>query len=386
HESRRIDNQLRGRGGRQGDPGSSKFYRSLEDDLMRIFASDRISKLMETFGVQENEPIEHPWLSKAIEGAQKRVEGQNFDIRKNLLEYDDVMNQQRKTIYGMRKEVLAAGAGVPLVWFTEDPKTKKKTRHEKMVSWKDQEEHFFDLIEDLVIELVEEAVPQSKNEEFHPESLQQRVREQFNTDINLSGAAADKEKLQLDIYNVVEKKLKHKFETLGDDFRAYAQWLYLNAIDQLWKDHLLQMDHLRQGIHLRGYGQKDPKIEYKKEGFELFQIMKGRIAASTVSMIMRVEPVQPAVAAPAPTATQTQRPAQGARGGTLPPLPQRRAARTIESHGDGPNAKGGAIAAGQVTRTGPRVGRNDPCPCGSGKKYKKCHLPLEEGGAGASAE
>ncbi|MFL5392027.1 MAG: preprotein translocase subunit SecA, partial [Myxococcales bacterium] len=386
HESRRIDNQLRGRGGRQGDPGSSKFYMSLEDDLMRIFASDRISKLMETFGVQENEPIEHPWLSKAIEGAQKRVEGQNFDIRKNLLEYDDVMNQQRKTIYGMRKEVLAAGAGVPLVWFTEDPKTKKKTRHEKMVSWKDQEEHFFDLIEDLVIELVEEAVPQSKNEEFHPESLQQRVREQFNTDINLSGAAADKEKLQLDIYNVVEKKLKHKFETLGDDFRAYAQWLYLNAIDQLWKDHLLQMDHLRQGIHLRGYGQKDPKIEYKKEGFELFQIMKGRIAASTVSLIMRVEPVQPAVAAPAPTATQTQRPAQGARGGTLPPLPQRRAARTIESHGDGPNAKGGAIAAGQVTRTGPRVGRNDPCPCGSGKKYKKCHLPLEEGGAGASAE
>jgi preprotein translocase subunit SecA len=342
---------------------------------------------METFGVQENEPIEHPWLSKAIEGAQKRVEGQNFDIRKSLLEYDDVMNQQRKTIYGMRKEVLAAGAGVPLVWFTEDPKTKKKTRHEKMVSWKDQEEHFYDLIEDLVIDMVDEAVPQTKNEEFHPESLQQRVREQFNTDINLQGAAPDKEKLQLDIYNVVEKKLKQKVETLGDDFRAYAQWLYLNAIDQLWKDHLLQMDHLRQGIHLRGYGQKDPKIEYKKEGFELFQIMKGRIAASTISIIMRVEPVQPQAAAPAQTATQTQRPAQGARGGTLPPLPQRRAARTIESHGDGPNAKGAVVASGgQVTRAGPRVGRNDPCPCGSGKKYKKCHLPLEEGGAGASAE
>src|SRR3954469_5552006 len=387
HESRRIDNQLRGRGGPQGGPASSKCSVSLGGDLVGICSSDRITKLMETFGVQENEPIEHPWLSKAIEGAQKRVEGQNFDIRKNLLEYDDVMNQQRKTIYGMRKEVLAAGAGIPLVWFTEDPKTKKKTRHEKMVSWKDQEEHFFDLIEDLVIELVDEAVPQSKNEEFHPESLQQRVREQFNTDINLSGAAADKEKLQLDIYNVVEKKLKHKFETLGDDFRAYAQWLYLNAIDQLWKDHLLQMDHLRQGIHLRGYGQKDPKIEYKKEGFELFQIMKGRIAASTVSMIMRVEPVQPSVAAPAPTATQTQRPAQGARGGTLPPLPQRRAARTTESHGDGPNAKGAAAAsAGQVTRAGPRVGRNDPCPCGSGKKYKKCHLPMDEGGAGATAE
>src|SRR5437763_2960847 len=216
HESRRIDNQLRGRGGRQGDPGSSKFYLSLEDDLMRIFASDRISKLMETFGVQENEPIEHPWLSKAIEGAQKRVEGQNFDIRKNLLEYDDVMNQQRKTIYGMRKEVLAAGAGIPLVWFTEDAKTKKKTRHEKMVSWKDQEEHFYDLIEDLIIDIVDEAVPQTKNDEFHPEVLALRVREQFNTDINLAGAHPDQEKLQLDIYNVVEKKLKQKCETLGD--------------------------------------------------------------------------------------------------------------------------------------------------------------------------
>src|SRR5437588_361304 len=200
HESRRIDNQLRGRSGRQGDPGSSKFYLSLEDDLMRIFASDRIAKLMDTFGVQENEPIEHPWLSKAILGAQERVEGQNFDIRKNLLEYDDVMNQQRKTIYGMRKEVLAAGAGVPLVWFTEDAKTKKKTRHEKMVSWPDQEEHLYDLIEDLIIELVEEAVPRSKNAEWDADALAMRVKEQFNTDINLKGAAPDPETPQLDIF------------------------------------------------------------------------------------------------------------------------------------------------------------------------------------------
>src|SRR5207253_9326425 len=280
HESRRIDNQLRGRGGRQGDPGSSKFYLSLEDDLMRIFASDRISKLMETFGVQENEPIEHPWLTKAIEGAQKRVEGQNFDIRKNLLEYDDVMNQQRKTIYAMRKEVLAAGAGMPLVWFTEDAKTKKKTRHEKVVTWKDQGEQLYDLIEDLIIEMVDEAVPRSKSEEWEPDALALRVREQFNVEINLKGQAPDPEKLQLDIFNVVEKKLKFKFESYGDMYREFVQYSYLYAIDQLWKDHLLQMDHLRQGIHLRGYGQKDPKIEYKKEGFELFQIMKGRIAAS----------------------------------------------------------------------------------------------------------
>src|SRR5437763_1932611 len=381
HESRRIDNQLRGRGGRQGDPGSSTFYLSLEDDLLRIFASDRISKLMETFGVQENEPIEHPWLSKAIEGAQKRVEGQNFDIRKNLLEYDDVMNQQRKTIYGMRKEVLAAGAGVPLVWFTEDPKTKKKTRHEKTVSWKDQEEHLYDLVEDLIIEIVDEAVPRGKSDEFDTKALQLRVREQFNVDMGFDGAAHDKEKLQLDIFNVVEKKLKVKFEALGDDFRLYTQWLYLNTIDQLWKDHLLQMDHLRQGIHLRGYGQKDPKIEYKKEGFELFQIMKGRIAASTIGMVMRVEPVQQQAATP--------QPAQGRASASLPPLPQRRQQQTIETHGESPTASGGQGGTAvqnqtaPIVRAGPRVGRNDPCPCGSGKKYKKCHLPLEEGGAPA---
>ncbi|OLD08105.1 MAG: preprotein translocase subunit SecA [Deltaproteobacteria bacterium 13_1_40CM_3_69_14] len=379
HESRRIDNQLRGRSGRQGDPGSSKFYLSLEDDLMRIFASDRIAKLMDTFGVQENEPIEHPWLTKAIQGAQERVEGQNFDIRKNLLEYDDVMNQQRKTIYGMRKEVLASGAGVPLIWFTEDPKTKKKTRHEKMVTWKDQEEHLYDLIEDLIIEMVDEAVPRGKNDEFDTKALQARVREQFNVDMGFEGAAPDKEKLQLDIFNVVEKKLKAKFEALGDDFRLYTQWLYLNTIDQLWKDHLLQMDHLRQGIHLRGYGQKDPKIEYKKEGFELFQIMKGRIAASTVSMVMRVEPVQPQAA--------TAQPAQARASASLPPLPQRRAQATIETHGEALAAaggQGGTAVQNQtapIVRAGPRVGRNDPCPCGSGKKYKKCHLPLEEGGA-----
>src|SRR5438477_331333 len=386
HESRRIDNQLRGRSGRQGDPGSSKFYLSLEDDLMRIFASDRIAKLMDTFGVQENEPIEHPWLTKAIQGAQERVEGQNFDIRKNLLEYDDVMNQQRKTIYGMRKEVLASGAGVPLIWFTEDPKTKKKTRQEKMVTWKDQEEHLYDLIEDLIIEIVDEAVPRGKNDDFDTKALQQRVREQFNVDMSFEGATHDHEKLQLDIFNVVEKKLKSKFDALGDDFRLYTQWLYLNTIDQLWKDHLLQMDHLRQGIHLRGYGQKDPKIEYKKEGFELFQIMKGRIAASTIGMVMRVEPVQQVAAQAA-----TQQPAAGRASGTLPPLPQRRQQQMIETHGEAPTASGGAGGTqvqnqtAPIVRTGPRVGRNDPCPCGSGKKYKKCHLPLEEG-AGASAD
>ncbi len=398
HESRRIDNQLRGRAGRQGDPGSSKFYLSLEDDLMRIFASDRIAKLMETFGVQEGEPIEHPWLTKAIMGAQERVEGQNFDIRKNLLDYDDVMNQQRKTIYGMRKEVLAAGSTrqveqddgtfktepLPLVWFTEDLKTKKKTRHERLVTFKDQEERLYDILEDLIIEIVDESVPKHKNDEWNPESLAARVKEQFNVDLSLKDSHPDSEKLQTDIFNVVEKKLKQKLELLGDDFRSYAQWLWLNAIDQLWKDHLLQMDHLRQGIHLRGYGQKDPKIEYKKEGFELFQIMKGRISASTAAMIMRVEPVQQQAApATSPAQSATQQPAAGARSGTLPPVPQRKQQQMVESHGDAPAGQPGQRGQAPVQRAGPRVGRNDPCPCGSGKKYKKCHLPAEEGGVAA---
>src|SRR5260221_13409634 len=290
------------------------------------------------------------------------------------------MNQQRKTIYGMRKEVLAAGAGVPLVWFTEDAKTKKKTRHEKMVGWKDQEEHLYDLIEDLIIDIVDEAVPRAKNEEFDQKGLQSRVREQFSVEMNFEGAHPDKERLQLDIFNVVEKRLKAKFESLGDDFRLYTQWLYLNTIDQLWKDHLLQMDHLRQGIHLRGYGQKDPKIEYKKEGFELFQIMKGRIAASTIAMVMRVEPAQQQ-----PAAAATQQPAQGRASGTLPPLPQRKQQQTIETHGEAPPPSGAAVQnpTAPIVRAGPRVGRNDPCPCRSGKKYKKCHLPLEEGTAAA---
>jgi len=176
---------------------------------------------------------------------------------------------------------------------------------------------------------------------------------------------------------VVEKKLKLKFESYGETYREFVQYSYLYAIDQLWKDHLLQMDHLRQGIHLRGYGQKDPKIEYKKEGFELFQIMKGRIASSIIATTMRIEPVQQ----PAVAQTATRAPVPGAASASLPSMPQRRAARTIETHGEAPASRTGDGAAqqGTVTRAGPRVGRNDPCPCGSGKKYKKCHLPLEEG-------
>ena len=355
HESRRIDNQLRGRAGRQGDPGSSHFFLSLEDDLMRIFASERIQKLMEFLGVKDGEPIEHRMLTNAIEGAQKRVEGQNFDIRKNLLEYDDVMNQQRRTVYAMRKEVLAAGAGVPLIGFDEDPRTKKKTRWEKTVAWPDFDERVLDLLEDQIIELVENAIPK-KAADWEPAALEKAIRDQFNLEFSLAGSSPDRETLELNVFNSVEKHFKKKLapppEGVGDEqFHRYAQWIYLNIVDTLWKDHLLQMDHLRQGIHLRGYGQKDPKLEYKKEGFDMFQLMKGRITANVVGTLMRVEPV----------------------ASKAPVIEQRRAARTVESHGDAP------AAAAPVQKDGPRIGRNDPCYCGSGKKYKKCHLPIDEG-------
>ncbi|MFM2153037.1 MAG: hypothetical protein RL199_1472, partial [Pseudomonadota bacterium] len=289
HESRRIDNQLRGRAGRQGDPGSSRFYLSLEDDLMRIFASDRISWLMEKMGVRDDEPIEHPMLTRAIADAQRRLEGQNFDYRKNVLEYDDVMNQQRRTVYAMRRRVLAAGAGLPLVEFEQDPKTRKKTRHELSLDWSDLRERVLDVIEDTVIGVVAEA--QGRRDEYDLELLGRLVRENFGVEMTFSNHAAKQEELQLEIYNVVEKSYLSKEAQLGQDsFRQAEQWFYLQTVDALWKDHLLTMDHLRQGIGLRGYGQKDPKQEYKKEGFELFRVLLGRISRSVVSTILRVEP------------------------------------------------------------------------------------------------
>jgi preprotein translocase subunit SecA len=368
HESRRIDNQLRGRSGRQGDPGSSKFFLSLEDDLMRIFASDRIASLMETFGVQDNEPIEHPWLTKSIESAQKRVEGQHFDSRKHLLEYDDVMNQQRKTIYALRKEVLASGSGLPLVEFREDPKTKKKIRSERSVSWDDQKERVLDLIEDMIIEMVETCLPHKRSDEWDPERLRIMVKEQFDVDMGFGGAGAEREKLEMDIFNVVEKKYLKRWEgyvpfrrndgsTRAVPFRDFQKWVYLETIDTLWKDHLLAMDHLRQGIGLRGYGQKDPKQEYKKEGYELFTLMMGRIGASVVSSLLKVE----AMEAPAEKAAPSEQ------------VLQHKQQRVTEHRGGDGEGK-----PKTVERAGPRVGRNDPCYCGSGKKYKKCHLPLDE--------
>jgi preprotein translocase subunit SecA len=374
HESRRIDNQLRGRAGRQGDPGSSSFFLSLEDDLMRIFGSDRIQGLMTRLGMQEGEQIEHPWLTKSIESAQKKVEAHNFDIRKNTLEYDDVMNQQRRSIYGLRRMVLGFGAGVPVVEFDEDPKTHVKTRRERVWTLEDERSHVLDLIEDLIIDMVEAACPQ-RLADWDLESLASQVKEQFGVDMKFqapAGRAQDaREAIKEQVFSVVEKAYLRKEEELGRDadgvpvLRRYEQYLYLQAIDQLWKDHLLSMDHLRQGIGLRSYGQKDPKQEYKKDGYEMFVQMTWRVKSAVVGQILRLQLVRQESAAE----IEQKRLA----------LQRRAMQRITESHAEAGGGGDGAPAAKQetVVRAQPKVGRNDPCPCGSGRKYKKCHGQLE---------
>jgi preprotein translocase subunit SecA len=371
HESRRIDNQLRGRAGRQGDPGSSIFYLSLEDDLMRIFGSERIQGLMKMMGMKEGEVIEHRWLTKAIEGAQKKVEAHNFDIRKNLLEYDDVMNQQRRSIYRLRRMVLGFGAGIPVVEYDEDPKTKVKTRREQVFTWSDQQEHVLDLVEDLVVEMVGAHCP-NRLADWNLDGLSATVREQFGVEMRFAPPAGKAQEartaVEEQVYSVVEKLYRQKEEQLGVDadsvpvLRRYEQWLYLQAIDQQWKDHLLSMDHLRQGIGLRGYGQKDPKQEYKKEGYAMFVQMTWRVKSAVVGNILRLQPVRQE------TAEEIEQKRLAA---------QRRALQRItESHAEAGGSDGDERPRPKqetVVRTQPKVGRNDPCPCGSGKKYKKCH-------------
>jgi preprotein translocase subunit SecA len=356
HESRRIDNQLRGRAGRQGDPGESRFYLSLEDDLMRIFGSERIQGLMERLGMEEGEQIEHRWLSRSIEGAQKRVEGHNFDIRKSLLEYDDVMNQQRRTIYKLRRRILAAGAGIPLVEYEEDKKTRAKIRTEAVVGWGDFREMVLDTVEDVIVTMTDTYCPTKSAAQWDVEGIQRAVKEVLNVEMSFGGAN-NREQVQEQIFQVVEKVYNQREEEFGDSFHRFCQYRYLATIDQLWKDHLLGMDHLRQGIGLRGYGQKDPKQEYKKEGYEGFLRMLSDINHNFVAQLMRVQPRQ--------QAEETER------------LQRQLAQRQRQAIEGRANAEGkverGTAAARPAARAGPRVGRNDPCPCGSGKKYKKCH-------------
>jgi preprotein translocase subunit SecA len=369
HESRRIDNQLRGRAGRQGDPGASRFYMSLEDDLMRIFGSDRIKGLMETLGMQDGEPIEHRWLTKSIENAQKRVEGHNFDMRKNLLEYDDVMNQQRKSVYKLRIRVLGAGAGIPVVEFEEDKRSKKKLRHETTLSWEDARERVLDVLDEVVLEVCDVFAGQRSPSSWDLPGLTGALKDQFNISMNLEGGSFHgRSDLEEQVWNVIQKNFEGKEREFGiENFRRFEQYIYLSTIDALWKDHLLAMDHLRQGIGLRGYGQKDPKQEYKKEGFEMFQIMMRSIRANVVGTLMRAE-------------LRREEPAAGASKREPAEefdLAKKRAPKMFEGRGavaaDGGSGPPPPGKQQTVHREGPKLRPNDPCHCGSGKKYKRCH-------------
>ena len=324
HESRRIDNQLRGRSGRQGDPGSSRFYLALEDDLLRIFGGERITGIMEKLGMEDGEPIENKLISKAIENAQAKVEGHNFDIRKQLLEYDDVMNQQREVVYRQRREALSGKSLKPAV-------------------------------EEMIRDKAEEIAYEFTDEKAHPEEwdwkrLKKAALKQFNfrldkidddamdglTREGLAELIADS---SLTVYNEKEASVG------PEEFRHLERIVMLQTVDNLWKDHLLSMDHLKEGIGLRGYAQQDPLIVYKKEGFELFQEMISRIKEETLGILYRIQISEPQ---------------------NITDLQQPKEQKLVFSSGDEPAKKN------PVKRAEKKVGRNAPCPCGSGKKYKKC--------------
>jgi preprotein translocase subunit SecA len=375
HEARRIDNQLRGRAGRQGDPGSSRFYLSLEDDLMRIFGSDRISGLMQRLGMEEGVPIEHKMVTNAIARAQKQVEAQNFSVRKHLLEYDDVMNKQRESVYALRRELLEGNI---------------KITEEETV---DTREYLMTLAEELLDSTAEQYVGADADPEHHDfEGLKGAVSDIFGVDVGeletipLDGLKP--EEVSDALWPPILTKYERKEAMLPTEIlRRVERDIMLQIVDSQWKDHLYSLDHLKEGIGLRGYGQKDPLVEYKKESFALFTAMKDRIEEEIVRYLWRLTPIIGEEGAEPPTPVRQpapRRPPQltlsgpstaaaaspfGAIGGRGP-------ASAVAEPPNGPPRPartGGDDTVRQVKREEPKVGRNDPCPCGSGKKYKKCH-------------
>ena len=327
HESRRIDNQLRGRSGRQGDPGSSRFYLSLEDDLLRIFGADRLKGLMGRIGMEDGVPIEHRWISRAIENAQKKVESHNFDIRKHLLEYDDVMNKQREVVYHRRKELLS---DAPLK----------------------------DDILDMCDGVIEEIVVAHADREVNPAEWDWKAIEEafykqfkFRPEFRQDGAVPnDPEALAELALERVRGVYEAREQAFGAPVMRHIEKLVLlQTLDSLWKDHLLAMDHLKEGIGLRGYGQRNPLTEYQKEGFSMFDAMMRVMQQDVVEKVFSVQVSQ--------------------REGAEQIEQQRQPRQVVMSHG----GEAEAAAAPTVKREGDKVGRNDPCPCGSGKKYKRCH-------------
>ena len=322
HESRRIDNQLRGRSGRQGDLGSSRFYLSLEDDLLRIFGGERIAAIMDRLGVEEGEPIEHNLISRAIENAQRKVENHNFEIRKHLLEYDDVMNQQRDVVYNYRREALTGDSIQPL-------------------------------IEEMIHELAERIAEDFVDKKHFPEDwnlkgLKTAVQDKLGFQLELDASVLDGltlEGLQVYIKEEALKRYHEKEAYIGvENFRYLERMIMLQTVDSAWKDHLLAMDHLKEGIGLRGYGQRDPLVEYKQEGFMMFQAMVERVKEATVGTLFKIQVL------PSEEIERITRPKEQ---------------EMAFSHGEPPSRQ-------PVKRKNNKVGRNQPCPCGSGKKYKKC--------------
>ena len=342
HESRRIDNQLRGRSGRQGDPGSSRFYLSLDDALMRIFASDRMAGMMRRLGMEKGEAIEHPWVSRAIENAQRKVEARNFDIRKQLLEFDDVANDQRKVVYEQRNDLLDA---------TDISETIAVIRA--------------DVIDNMISQYIP---PQSLDEMWDIPGLEQRLKADYSLDLPVSQWLADdkklfEEKLRERIQQEVENAYKQKEQMVGESvLRQFEKAIMLQSLDTHWKEHLAAMDHLRQGINLRGYAQKNPKQEYKREAFELFSDMLENLKVDVIGVISRVQ----VRAAEDVEAVEEQR----RKADAVPHNYQHDEAQQVG--GEVPDD----LARGPVFRDQDKVGRNDPCPCGSGKKYKQCHGKL----------
>jgi preprotein translocase subunit SecA len=465
HESRRIDNQLRGRAGRQGDPGSSRFYLSLQDDLLRIFGLDRMAGLMERLGLEEDVPIESPMVTRSIENAQKKVEGQHFDQRKNVLEYDDVMNQQRKTIYALRRQVLDGRyhreptedeekAGIvpePVKesgdWtpgaLTPDIKTQiaemVKVLKEKVAErdaalargeqvgdtrpgwrvlraeiWRQfgtlldvekiydkpeaelvdfcttgvvasliqQRERLYDLAHARMAGVIDTVLdPEMVEDEWDWDQLEDAIAEQFDIKIDLDPGTPDEAAAQ--IWPKIEARLADREKELSRPFLMYFQRKFsLDEIDQQWIEHLKTMDALREGIGLMGYGQKDPKKEYKKAGYTLFTDMMDRIQENTIQKVFRVQikKQEQAAAVPEVHAKEHQMVERGVADKTDDDVDQAAIAAAQRRRGGARTAGDGATTA-PIKRDRPKVGRNDPCPCGSGKKYKKCHGKDEEASA-----
>jgi len=340
HESRRIDNQLRGRSGRQGDPGATRFFLSFDDDLMRIFASDGVRKMMDRLGMEEDVPIESKMVTKSIERAQTQVEGRNFEMRKHLLEYDDVMNKQREAVYRLRKRILEGIEG---------------------------REYIERVVGEIVASLVDRFCPENADpDDWETAALDTEYRSYFGLkieDLGVDWNVISLPDLEESLISGAHEQYVRRVDEFGEEsFTRLERFLLLDTVDRQWKDHLLALDHLREGIGLRAYGQRNPLVEYKRESYALFEDMWERIEDHVVKFLYHAEPVE-----------KMEHRRQGVATTMSHPEAQAIKASHEQQEQAANNPVGRPAAPATVRRQQPKVGRNDPCPCGSGKKYKKCH-------------